>query len=74
VSKVLGLIVRTGRRSNVPYMGVHFIAMSDSRYYVYADNPSRILISGYCLRIYIWIGGSSSPLEEGCKKYSKVPL
>jgi hypothetical protein len=50
---ILGLIVRIGRGGNIPYIGVHLIATSDSRYYVYANNPSRILISGYYLRIYI---------------------
>jgi hypothetical protein len=37
---ILGLIVRIGRGSNIPYIGVHLIAISNSRYYVYADNPS----------------------------------
>ena len=31
---------RTGRRGNAPYMGVYFIAISSSRYYVYAINLS----------------------------------
>ena len=50
---ILELIVRIGRRGNAPYIGVHFIAISDGRYYVYANNPSRILISGYYLRIRV---------------------
>ena len=37
---VLIVIVRIGRRSDIPYIGVHLIAASDSRYYVYANNPS----------------------------------
>ena len=50
---ILGLIVKIGRRSYASYIGVYFIVTGDSRYYVYADNPSRILISGHYLRIYI---------------------
>ena len=71
---ILGTTTRIKRRSNAPYIGVHFIALSNYRYYVYADNLSRILIPSYCLRIHIWIGGSLSPLEKGCKKYGEVPL
>ena len=52
-----------GRRSDVPYIEVHLVATSNSRYYVYAAKPSRILIPGYCLRVYVWIGGSLGPLE-----------
>ena len=37
---ILGLIVKIGRRSYAPYIGVYFIAMDNSRYYVYANNPS----------------------------------
>ena len=37
---ILGLIVKIGRRSYTPYIGVHFIVIGDSRYYIYADNPS----------------------------------
>ena len=50
---ILGAVTRIERRSNIPYIGVYLIAASDSRYYIYADNPSRILISGYYLRIHI---------------------
>jgi len=67
-------VVGIGRRSNAPYIGVYFMATSDSRYYIYANNPSWILIPGYCLRICVWMGGSPSPLEKGCKKRGKVPL
>jgi len=71
---MLGAAVRIGRRSNTPYIGVYFMAISNSRYYIYANNLSWILIPGYYLRICVWIGGSLSPLKKGCKKYSKVPL
>ena len=37
---ILGAAARIERRSNTPYIGVHLIAASDNRYYVYADNPS----------------------------------
>ena len=37
---ILGLIVKIGRRSYIPYIGVHFMATGNSRYYVYANNPS----------------------------------
>jgi hypothetical protein len=37
---ILELIVRIGRGSNIPYIGVYLIVISNSRYYVYADNPS----------------------------------
>ena len=60
---MLGAIVRVGRRSNIPNMGVHLIATSDGRYYVYAAKLSRILIPSYCLRVYIRIGRSLGPLE-----------
>ena len=33
-------IVRIGRRSNVPYIGVYLIVTSNGRYYVYAAKPS----------------------------------
>ena len=50
---MLGAIVKTGRRSDTPNMGVHFIVTSNSRYHVYAAKPSRILIPGYYLKICI---------------------
>jgi hypothetical protein len=37
---ILGLIVRIGRESNTPYIGVYLIVISNSRYYIYANNPS----------------------------------
>jgi hypothetical protein len=37
---ILGLTVRIGRGGNAPYIGVHLIAISNSRYYVYTNNPS----------------------------------
>jgi hypothetical protein len=40
IPAILGPTVRIGRGGNIPYMGVHLIVTSDSRYYVYADNPS----------------------------------
>ena len=37
---ILGVIVRVERRSNIPNIGVHLIATSNGRYYVYAAKPS----------------------------------
>jgi len=37
---ILGMIVRAGRRSNAPYIGVYLMAMSNGRYYIYAAKPS----------------------------------
>jgi hypothetical protein len=37
---ILWLTVGIGRGGNAPYIGVHLIVISNSRYYVYADNPS----------------------------------
>ena len=50
---ILRAIVRIGRRSDTPNVGVHLIAISDGRHHVYTVKPSRILIPSYCLRIYI---------------------
>ena len=36
---ILEVIVRIGRRSNTPNMGVYLIATSNGRYYVYAAKP-----------------------------------
>ena len=37
---VLIVIAGIGRRSDIPYIGVHLIATSSGRYYVYAAKPS----------------------------------
>jgi len=58
---MLGAIARIGRRSDVPYVGVHLVVISSSGHYVYASKPSRIPVPGYYSRICIWIGGSSGP-------------
>jgi len=60
---MLGAIAKIGRRSDIPYVGVHLIVTSSSRYYIYAFKPSRIPVPSYYLRIYIWIGRSSGPLK-----------
>ena len=44
---------KMGKRGNILYMGVYFIAISSSKHYVYAINPSQIPLPSYCLRIYI---------------------
>ena len=50
---MLGAIVKTGKKSNIPNKGIHFMAISDGRYYIYTAKLSQILIPGYYLRIYI---------------------
>jgi len=52
-----------GRRSNIPYIGVYFVAISNSGYYVYAAKLSWVLIPGHYLRVCIWMGGSPGPLK-----------
>ena len=37
---ILGAIVRVGRRSNIPNIGVYLIATSDGRYYFYVSKLS----------------------------------
>ena len=37
---VLIVIVRIGRGSDAPYIGVHLIVISNIRYYVYTAKPS----------------------------------
>jgi hypothetical protein len=37
---ILRAIIRIGRRSNVPNVGVHLMATSDGRYYIYTAKPS----------------------------------
>ena len=32
---ILGIIAKIGRRSNIPYVGVYFIAISNGRHYIY---------------------------------------
>ena len=49
---MLEAIARVGRRSDAPNVGVHLIAISDGRYYVYAAKPSWIPIPGHYLRVY----------------------
>ena len=54
---------KTGRRSNIPHIGVHLVVISNGGYYIYAAKPSRVLIPGHCLRVYVQIGGGSGPLK-----------
>jgi len=61
--KIPGVTVRTGKRSNASYIRINPMAASGSGYYIYATNLSWILIPGYCLRVYIWIGGNLSSSE-----------
>jgi len=37
---VLIAIARIGRRSNIPYIGVYLVAISNGGYYVYTAKPS----------------------------------
>ena len=36
---ILKAIVRIGRRSDIPNIGVHLIAISNGRHYVYTSKP-----------------------------------
>jgi len=35
---VLGVIVKTGKRSNALYVGVYFIIINNNKHYIYAAN------------------------------------
>ena len=37
---ILGAIDRIGKKGNTPYIKVHLIAVSNSRYCIHAANPS----------------------------------
>ena len=37
---ILRVIVRIGRRSNIPNIGVYLVAISNGKYYVYVAKPS----------------------------------
>jgi len=37
---MLGVIAKIGKRSNIPYIGVHLIVTSSSKHYIYAFKPS----------------------------------
>ena len=50
---VLTATAGIGRRSNIPYIGVYLVAISNSGYYIYAAKPSQVLIPSYYLRVYI---------------------
>ena len=71
---MLRVTVKIGRKSNASYIGINPMAASGSRHYIHATDLSWILIPSYCLRVYIWIGGSLGSLEQGYKKYNKIPL
>ena len=37
---ILGIIAKIGRRSNIPYVGVYLMVISNGRHYIYAAKPS----------------------------------
>jgi len=37
---MLGVIIGTRKRSNIPYIEVNFIAVNSSKHYIYAADPS----------------------------------
>ena len=37
---MLKTIAKTGKKSNIPYIGVYLVAISNSGYYIYAANLS----------------------------------
>ena len=71
---MLRMTAKIKRKSDVPYIGVYLIAISNSGYYIYAAKLFWILVPSYCIKIYIQISRSSGPLKEKYKKYSKIPL
>ena len=40
MSIMLKTIAKIGKKSDAPYIGVYFIVISNSKYYIYAANPS----------------------------------
>ena len=50
---MLTATARIRRKNNIPYIGVHLVVISNSKYYIYAAKPSRVLIPGYYLRVCI---------------------
>jgi len=49
---MLRATVKIGK-SNASYIGVHFIAISSNKYYIYAAKPSQIPVPSHYLKIYI---------------------
>ena len=60
---ILTATAKIKKRSNIPYMGVHLVAMSNGKYYIYTTKPSQVSIPGYYLKVYVQIGGGSGPLK-----------
>jgi len=50
---ILKIIIKIGKRSDVPYIWVYFIIINNNKYYIYAAKPSQIPVLSYCLKIYI---------------------
>ena len=50
---MLTATAKTGKKSNIPYMGIHFIVISNGGYYIYTAKLSWVLIPGYYSRVYI---------------------
>ena len=42
-----------GKRSDIPYIKVHLIAINNGGYYIYTAKLSWVLIPGHCLKVYI---------------------
>jgi len=51
---IIEIIARIERRSDIPYIGVYFVVISNSKYYIYAAKLSRIPVPSYCLK-YIYL-------------------
>ena len=54
---------KTKERSNILYIEVHLVVMSNGKHHIYAAKPSRVLIPSYYSRVYIQINGGSGPLK-----------
>jgi len=50
---ILKATVRIEKKSNTPNIEVHLMAISNSKYHIYATKPSQISIPSHCLKIYI---------------------
>ena len=60
---MLTATAKTRKKSNILYIKVHLVAISNGGYYIYTAKPSQVLIPGHYLKVYIWMGGGLGPLE-----------
>ena len=68
---VLTATAGTRRKSNIPHIGVHLIAISNGRHHVYTTKLSQVPIPGHYLRVYIWIGEAWALWNKDIKSIAK---